>query len=399
MLRPGDRIAHYRVVEEIGRGGMSRVYLVVDEHLQTERALKELSDFYSTDEAWRDRFHDEAILAASLDDPRIVTVHDHLVVDDLPYIVMEYVPWGSVRELVRAGLDVEQIVGLVGALLDGLTTAESAGITHRDLKPDNLLRTRQGSIKITDFGIATTWALTEKNRTPPDIRLGNAYYIAPEIAEGGRESIRSDLYSVGVIAYELLRGRPPFARSANFAEVVVRKTKEDTIPMRVAVPDLDIRIGDWVDRLLARVPGKRFGSAAEAREALEAAADAGIGPGWRASRLPSPDETPIRPPAAPTTIESRFVGLPEIRRMLSPRLPRHVISVISWPPTLAVIGLMIAAAAVREVEWLYAAAAIVFVTLVLLRFFDAEAVYRSRGIRAERIKKLLREWFKEPIRD
>lgn len=385
MLKPGELIEHYRVVAEIGRGGQSIVYLVIDENLETQRALKELS--YARDPDQRSRFHNEAKLAAKLDHPNIVTIHDHFVWSDVPYIVMQYHPLGSARPLVGTDLAVEQMIGLLTSMLEGLEAAEAAGIVHRDLKPDNLLRTKLGSVKIADFGIARD--LLDPHLTPADRFLGNEYYVAPEVVLGRDASARSDLYSVGVIAYELFRGRPPFGRSVNVNEVLDRKKRENALPMRVVVPELPIGIARWVDRLLVREPLKRYPSASIARAELEAAADGALSSDWRQrSRLPRGDE-PLPPAhALPQEIGSSFVGIARIKKIVS--LPRHALSVALSPATLLVTGALSVAGIVRREGWMLVVAGLAFIVISALRFFDQQAAYDSRGLRFERIKEALR---------
>lgn len=393
MLKPGDLIKHYRVVEKIGQGGMSIVYLVIDENLEAKRALKEL--LHPTDPEWKSRFHNEAKLAAKLEHPSIVTIHDYFVHDDVPYIVMQYHPLGSVRPLVGTGVTVEQVIGLLTSVLEGLEAAEAAGIVHRDLKPDNLLRTKQGSVKITDFGIAR--ALIDPHRTPADRFMGNEYYVAPEVVRGRDASSRSDLYSVGVIGYELFRGRPPFGRSVRPQEALVRKIRENALPMRVVVPDLHIGVARWVDRLLSREPMKRYPSATTARRELEAAADAALGPVWRhRSALPLGDEPlpPVHSP--PQEIGSRFVGITRIKKIVS--LRRHALSTLLSPISLIVAGMLILAGIVRREGWMLAVAVLSFGVLSALRFFDQQAAFDSRGLRFERVKATLRRWL-EPASD
>jgi serine/threonine protein kinase len=393
VLKPGDLVEHYRVVADIGHGGMSIVYLVIDENLDAKRALKEL--LYASDPGWRSRFHNEAKLAASLDHPSIVTIHDHFVHDDVPYIVLQYHPLGSARPLVGSGLASEQVIGLLTSVLEGLEAAEAAGIVHRDLKPDNLLRTKQGSIRIADFGIAR--AVLDPHLTPSGRLEGNEYYVAPEVAQGREASVRSDLYSVGVIAYEFFRGRPPFGRSVSQNEVLARKTRENALPMRVVVPDLHIGVANWVDRLLSREPSKRYASASDARRALETAADVALGSDWRQrSSLPTGDESLRTVEHPPQVIPSRFVGVGQIREIVS--LPRHALSVVASPMSLGVAGALVLAGIVRREGWMLVIACLSFGILSALRFFDQHAAYDSRGLRFERIKTVLRNWL-GPVND
>ena len=385
----------YRIRSVIGRGGMSTVYLVDDEVLDVQRALKELSDFHASDEAWRERFRNEARLAASLGDhPSIVPIHDYFVWEELPYIVMPYFRLGTVKALVQTSLTTEQVVGLIRTVLDGVLEAEERGVVHRDLKPDNLLRTDQGSVKITDFGIATTWQLSQAHRTRPGYVMGHELYIAPERLVGEEATVRSDLYSVGVIAYELLRGRPPFTRTGSAQDVAVRKVRENAIPIGLLVPGVDAGVASWIDRLLARDPRKRPSGAAEAMETLEAVADSGLGHDWRRrARLPSETSPRIANKVAPIT--SRLIGMAELRAVVDVR--RHAARVLMSPATITVPAVVGVAAWIRDEPWIYAVAAVAFAALALLRFFDLEVAYRSRGIRKRTIRQFLRRLLEEPV--
>ena len=192
----------------LARGGMAVVYLVRQPALDRDVVLKRL-DLESDDPALAQRFVREARLAATLDHPNVVTLFDFFEHDGVPYIAMEYVSGGSLRELVGR-LDLPQLCGVVEGVLAGLGHAERRGIAHRDLKPENVLLTSRGNVKIADFGIARAYNALTQRLTAPGMAIGTPAYMAPEQATNDPLGPYTDLYALGVIAYELLSGRPPF---------------------------------------------------------------------------------------------------------------------------------------------------------------------------------------------
>src|SRR5215208_1112280 len=196
------RVGNYEIVRLLARGGMAVVYLVRQPALDREVVLKRL-DLESDDPALAQRFVREARLAATLDHPNVVTLFDFFEHDGVPYIAMEYVSGGSLRELVGR-LDLPQICGVVEGVLAGLGHAERRGIAHRDLKPENLLLTRRGTVKIADFGIARAYDALTQRLTATGMAIGTPAYMAPEQATNEPLGPSTDLYSLGVNVYELL---------------------------------------------------------------------------------------------------------------------------------------------------------------------------------------------------
>jgi len=194
----GD-VGRYRIVRQIGQGGMATVYLARQPGLEREVALKQLNRFGIADErVFTSRFDREALLAGSLNHPNIVTVYDYFEVDGRPYIAMEYVEGGSLRDYLR-DLSTAQVVGVLEGMLAGLTHAESRGIAHRDIKPENILVTAEGRVKLTDFGIAKAYnaAFSGSLLTVAGTTVGTPTYMAPEQATGRGLGPGTDLYAVG----------------------------------------------------------------------------------------------------------------------------------------------------------------------------------------------------------
>ncbi len=288
---PLRTVGRYELVREIGRGGMAIVHLARQLDLDRFVALKELAAFYASDPGTARRFLHEARLAGALSHPNVVTVHDYVEHAGVPYISMEYVPRGSLRPLMR-DLALPQAIGVLDGVLDGLTCAEARGIVHRDLKPENLMVTDEGRIKIADFGIAraVNRVATAQFRTATGTTVGTPEYMAPEQATGRPVSTATDLYSLGVIAYELLAGHVPFEDEDNPVAILVRHVNDPLPALAASAPDVDSHLCEWVMRLLAKDPLDRPPSAADAAHELEDIAIGLLGPRWRrSSALPPPD--------------------------------------------------------------------------------------------------------------
>ena len=291
-------IGRYRVERELGRGGMAIVHLARQADLERPVALKELAGLWATDPTATMRFLREARLGGSLNHPNIVTVHEYFEHGGVPYIAMEYLERGPLRPLVGTLTD-PQVVGVLDCMLAGLAHADEHGIVHRDLKPENVMRTRDGAVKIADFGIATAYdELAHANLTPLGEFVGAPGYVSPEQVLGKTASAASDLYSVGVIAYELFSDAVPFAEAGGGGALLISKVNQRAPSLSSVRPDLDKQLVEWVDRLLERDPARRPEGPTAAREALEDAAEHALGGRWRREAA-LPSEQPERQPAPP----------------------------------------------------------------------------------------------------
>ena len=209
-LQPGISVSHYTIVEKIGQGGMGEVYLADDSRLRRQVALKFLSAKYTSDDEFKQRFMREAHTAAAVNHPNIVTIHDIETYRGRPYIVMEYVGGRSLKTILRdCELTPSEIVDIAMQIAKGIERAHGAGIVHRDLKSDNILLTTDGRIKILDFGLAK--AEHDEDLTQTGTALGTVAYMSPEQAQGKPLDQRSDLFSFGVVLYEMVTRRLPFA--------------------------------------------------------------------------------------------------------------------------------------------------------------------------------------------
>jgi eukaryotic-like serine/threonine-protein kinase len=270
----GDR---YELEGVIGRGGMAEVYRARDLRLDRIVAIKTLRPDLARDATFQARFRREAQSAASLNHPSIVAVYD--TGEDMstgvpvPYIVMEYVDGRTVRDLLIEGhrLLPERALEIVGGVLRALEYSHQAGIVHRDIKPGNVMVTRNGDVKVMDFGIARAMSDAQSTMTQTAQVIGTAQYLSPEQARGERVDARSDLYSTGCLMYELLTGRPPFTGDSPVA-IAYQHVRENPIPPSRLDPD----IPPWADAIvlkaMAKPAGERYQSAAEMQADIQRAA-------------------------------------------------------------------------------------------------------------------------------
>ncbi len=272
----GDR---YELDGVVGRGGMAEVYRARDLRLDRTVAIKTLRTDLARDQTFQARFRREAQSAASLNNPSIVAVYDTGEDVDLssgvpvPFIVMEYVDGRTVRDLLVEGhrLLPERTLEIVSGVLRALEYSHQAGIVHRDIKPGNVMVTRNGDVKVMDFGIARAMSDTQATMTQTAQVIGTAQYLSPEQARGERVDARSDLYSTGCLMYELLTGRPPFTGDSPVA-IAYQHVRENPVPPS----RLDASLPSWADSIvlkaMAKSPNERYQSAAEMNADIQRAA-------------------------------------------------------------------------------------------------------------------------------
>ena len=292
----------FRVERRLGRGGMATVYLAYDEDLHRPVALKVLESL-AGDGDGRRRFLQEARLAAGLAHPNVVTVFDSGEHHGAPYIVMEYVEGGSLADLIagRGRLPPEQVVDLGRQACAGLQHAHDGGLVHRDVKPQNLLVRADGTLKVTDFGIAFSSGATRI--TIEGTILGTAAYLAPEQINGEEVGSAVDVYGLGAVLYEALTGRPPI-QVQSLAELGDAKVRRPE-PVRSSAPDVPPALENAVMWALERRPEARPGSPAELADALDLepaeAPTIRLRPG-RPAQMSRPASPPANRPAIATAV-------------------------------------------------------------------------------------------------
>jgi serine/threonine-protein kinase len=272
MSTPKEVAGRYRLDSRLGAGGMSTVFMALDTVLERPVAVKLLAEHLADDEAFVARFRREALAAARLQHPNIVQVFDSGL--DEPsgrhYIVMEYVEGPSCADLIRdqGVLDVEQAVHIVRDACHGLAYAHRAGVVHRDVKPGNLLISKDtGVAKLADFGIAK--AAEQTRITQVGSVLGTAAYLSPEQATGAESTPASDIYSLGVCAYQFLSGRLPH-EYGSLTELALKQQNETIEPIREFRPEVPEALDRAIRVCLEREPRARYGSALDMAEAVEA---------------------------------------------------------------------------------------------------------------------------------
>jgi eukaryotic-like serine/threonine-protein kinase len=311
----GDR---YELEGVVGRGGMAEVYRARDIRLDRIVAIKTLRADLARDQTFQARFRREAQSAASLNNPSIVAVYD--TGEDMstgvpvPYIVMEYVDGRTVRDLLIEGhrLLPERALEIISGVLRALEYSHQAGIVHRDIKPGNVMVTRNGDVKVMDFGIARAMSDAQATMTQTAQVIGTAQYLSPEQARGERVDARSDLYSTGCLLYELLTGRPPFTGDSPVA-IAYQHVRENPIPPSRIDPNLPPWADAIVLKAMAKSPNERYQTAAEMQTDVQRAASgmqvaAMAAPPTRADYYGYPE--PTQRMGAPTMMAGQTTAIP-----------------------------------------------------------------------------------------
>ncbi|HWC66819.1 MAG TPA: protein kinase, partial [Acidimicrobiales bacterium] len=232
----------YEIQSRIGRGGMSDVYVARDRLLERRVAVKVLFPEFATDPSFVERFRREAQAAANLTHPNIVAVHDWGQQAGTYFIVMEYVDGHSLADLLRTQgrINPQRAAAIAADTSAALSFAHRGGVVHRDVKPGNILLTAAGDVKVADFGIARALGTaTEQGLTQAGSVMGTAAYFSPEQAQGGQPDPRSDLYSLGIVLYEMVAGKPPFT-GENAVAIAYKQVHEQPRPLRELVPDVPV---------------------------------------------------------------------------------------------------------------------------------------------------------------
>ena len=263
MLSKGQKINNrYEIVKSIGEGGMANVYLANDKILDRKVAIKVLRGDLSSDDKFIRRFQREALSVSNLSHPNIVEVYDVGEEDGEYYIVMEYIEGKTLKQLLkkRESLTLTEVIDIMTQLTDGISHAHESYIIHRDIKPQNIMIQDDGRIKITDFGIAM--ALNATQLTQTNSVMGSVHYLPPEQASGKGATVKSDIYSMGILMYELLTGTVPF-KGDNAVEIALKHMKDKIPSIRKQDPSIPQSVENILLKATAKNPRNRYDTAKE----------------------------------------------------------------------------------------------------------------------------------------
>ena len=263
MIMKGQKISdRYQIIKAIGEGGMANVYLAYDTILDRNVAVKVLRGDLANDEKFVRRFQREALSASSLNHPNIVEIYDVGEDDGNFYIVMEYVDGKNLKQIIkrRTKLTLFEVIDIMKQLTDGIAVAHDSFIIHRDIKPQNILMLDNGLVKITDFGIAV--ALNSTQLTQTNSVMGSVHYLPPEQAAGKGATVKSDIYSLGIMMYELITGKLPF-KGENAVEIALKQIKEPIPSVREFDPTIPQSVENIILKSCAKNPKNRYNSVRE----------------------------------------------------------------------------------------------------------------------------------------
>ncbi len=263
MIEKGQMINdRYEIIKSIGEGGMANVYLAYDTILDRRVAIKVLRGDLSNDEKFVRRFQREALSASSLSHPNIVEMYDVGEDNGIYYIVMEYIEGKTLKQLIkkRGALTLSEAIDIMLQITDGISQAHDSYIIHRDLKPQNIMIKEDGTIKITDFGIAM--ALNSTQLTQTNSVMGSVHYLPPEQASGKGSTIRSDIYSMGILFYEILTGTLPF-KGDNAVEIALKQMRDEIPSVRKKNPAIPQSVENVILKATAKNPKNRYSDAKE----------------------------------------------------------------------------------------------------------------------------------------
>jgi eukaryotic-like serine/threonine-protein kinase len=310
----GRQIGKYRIKGELGRGGMGTVYLAEQLGLGREVAIKELIPSAVADPTALARFMQEAQVMARTSHPNLVQVHDLEQIGEANYIVLEFVRGKSLRERVNQGaIPLPQTFAVMHGVLQALDYAHKRAIVHRDMKPENVLLSDEGAVKVADFGIAR---LTDDSgagltATKTGTTVGTPQYMSPEQVASSKVDGRSDLYSAGIMFYELVVGQPPFTASDSDGPftLMAKHVQAPPKPPSVHKPGLDLRLEEVILKSLSKRPEERYQTGLEFDDAMSKVADR-LCPGWQKSLEPGADLSKMVSASSPYTTTPPISGTP-----------------------------------------------------------------------------------------
>lgn len=339
----GTTIGNYRIVDKLGAGGMGEVYRAEDTVLEREVALKSLHPFLTQDAGRLERFHSEAKTLAKLNHPNIAILHSFFAHNDVQYMVMEYVEGENFESLIRrfGRIPLRRTLEMFTEALRGFEHAHAKGVIHRDIKPANLMLNAENVVKITDFGIARV--VGGQRLTQTGKLIGTLEYMSPEQVRGQEQDARSDIYSLGILLYEMVAGQVPFSSESDF-EIMRSHLEVAPRAMRDLSDDVPEEIEAIICKALAKDPAQRFANARDFRLALEPilatlpAAAPEIVPQIRATREVS--SAALLPPSAPSSAPATGTASPPPTRADIPKTSTSGV-LPSWlKPQIAVAGVI-----------------------------------------------------------
>ena len=315
-ISPGDNVGPYRIIESLGQGGMATVFKAYPHALDRYVAIKVLHAAFKEDSNFNARFAREARIVAKLDHPNIVPIYDFAEHQGTPYLVMRFIEGKTLKAVLRDGmLPVPRVLAVIRPVTEALAYAHAQGVVHRDSKPSNVIYANDGHIFLADFGLARI-AQAGETTMSQDMLIGTPQYISPEQARGAQASERSDIYSLGVVLFELFTGRVPFSADTPYA--IIHDHIYTPLPLPTSInPNLSKEIERVLLKVLTKEPGARCATTSELMTALEQAA--GI---HAASAAPvSPPPIPIAQPLPlPPTVPEPLAAPSPLPVTSSPRL-------------------------------------------------------------------------------
>jgi serine/threonine protein kinase len=355
------RIGKYIVKRELGRGGMGAVYLAEQPGLGREVAIKELVPSAAADPTALKRFLQEAQVMARTSHPNLVQVHDLEQIGAANYIVLEFVRGKSLRDWLNRGeIPLPQVFAVMHGVLQALDYAHRHAIVHRDMKPENVLLSDEGSVKVADFGIAR---LTDESMPPGSTAtktgttVGTPQYMSPEQVASSKVDGRSDLYSAGIMFYELIVGQPPFIASEADGPftLMAKHVQAPPKPPSVLKPGLDMRLEEVILKALSKRPEERYQNGQEFDEAMSHIADR-LCPGWQRSLEPGADLTKMVPRPGSTLPSGTLPAVampsgspPPIQAVYNPAPPVKPIAKKASTGCLGVLALLVGLAPVAAI--------------------------------------------------
>ena len=314
-IQPGQMLGPYRIINQIGRGGMATVYKAYQPSVDRYVAIKVLPSQLAESKEFAARFQQEARIIAKLEHPHILPVFDYGESDGVAYFVMRYMDAGTLKEKMIEGrpLPLHDIDRLFTQLAEALSYAHSRGVVHRDLKPANVLIDSHGNVFLTDFGIAKLLETASPRLTQTDAIMGTPAYISPEQAQGQTVDQRSDIYSLGIILYEMVTGSVPFTAETPLA-VLFKHISDPLPPPSLVKPDIRPAIEQVILKALSKDPRDRFATAAEFAAAWERAL-ATVEKVSELTTVPPPRPTtgaPTQQKPVPATMTAPRAGIPTL---------------------------------------------------------------------------------------